>query len=90
MVFLVTLWSSLASNRGVKVPETTDEHSAMVSALIHVIRGGNDVNVVIVESLPERKVCGGCGMRITDECLGCDAIYTPPHVVEKRGRNIEE
>ncbi|KAI3785067.1 hypothetical protein L1987_44179 [Smallanthus sonchifolius] len=60
------------------VPERTDEHSAMVSALSHVIRGGNDVGpsgVVIVESPPGQKICHGCGMRIPDECLGCD-LYT--------------
>ncbi|KAI3726285.1 hypothetical protein L1987_66082 [Smallanthus sonchifolius] len=55
-------------------PETADVNSIMVSALSHVISGGNHVGTCsspIRESLPEQQVCRYCGMR-TPDCLGCE------------------
>ncbi|MFS7888710.1 putative transcription factor AP2-EREBP family [Helianthus anomalus] len=57
---------------------TADENSAIISALTHVISGGIDVGpgaVVITESLSQQNICRHCGMRIPEECLGCD-LYT--------------
>ncbi|KAM0032234.1 putative transcription factor AP2-EREBP family [Helianthus debilis subsp. tardiflorus] len=57
---------------------TADENSAIISALTRVISGGIDVGpgaVVITESLSQQNICCHCGMRIPEECLGCDS-YT--------------
>ncbi|MFS7888709.1 putative transcription factor AP2-EREBP family [Helianthus anomalus] len=57
---------------------TEYENSAIISALTHVISDHTDVGpgaVVITESLPQQNMCGHCGMRIPEECLGCD-LYT--------------
>ncbi|KAL8251067.1 hypothetical protein R6Q59_034760 [Mikania micrantha] len=57
----------------------SDEEFAIVSALSHVIAAGNEVvgpsSRVIIEHLPEQETCSVCGMKVPDECLGCD-LYT--------------
>ncbi|XP_076881922.1 ethylene-responsive transcription factor ERF109-like [Bidens hawaiensis] len=56
------------------------EHFAMVSALIHVIRGNNNPSdgIVIAASVDEHETCDGCGLTVPDECLGCE-LFTRGH-----------
>ncbi|KAM0032236.1 putative transcription factor AP2-EREBP family [Helianthus debilis subsp. tardiflorus] len=64
------------------------ENLPQQSALTHVISGGIDVRpsaVVITENLPQQNICGHCGMRIPEECLGCD-LYTPGGGEERKGK----
>ncbi|KAJ0535284.1 putative transcription factor AP2-EREBP family [Helianthus annuus] len=88
----LTSTSKMNNNPSV-IPTTMDENSAIVSALTHVISGGIDAGpsaVVITENLPQQNICGHCGMRIPEECLGCD-LYTPgggEERKEKRYRGV--
>ncbi|XP_023756459.1 ethylene-responsive transcription factor ERF071 [Lactuca sativa] len=76
-----------------------DENSAIVSALRHVICDGNiatpstssDVigNSQSQPSPGEYEICGECGMRIPDHCLGCQ-MFTGNSGEEtgKRTKNV--
>ncbi|KAD4888144.1 hypothetical protein R6Q59_034761 [Mikania micrantha] len=68
------------NNNPSMVPKPTDEDSAIVSALSHVIRGGNEVGPssrVVIDGQPEQELCGECGMR-APHCLGCDLLAPGP------------
>ncbi|MFS7888714.1 putative transcription factor AP2-EREBP family [Helianthus anomalus] len=84
----LTSTSKMNNNNPSVSPTTMDENSVIVSALTHVISGGIDVGpsaVVITENLPQQNICGHCGMRIPEECLGCD-LYTPGGGEERKGK----
>ncbi|MFS7944525.1 hypothetical protein Hanom_Chr06g00513171 [Helianthus anomalus] len=76
--------SKMSNNPSVIFPTTVDENSAIISALTHVISGYGPSAVVITdESLPQQNICGHCGMRVPEECLGCD-LYTASGGGEER------
>ncbi|XP_076946827.1 ethylene-responsive transcription factor ERF122-like [Bidens hawaiensis] len=62
----------------------------MVSALSHVIRGGNDPSgvVVFVASLQEQETCDVCGLTVPDECLGCELFDTRQETIMKKYRGV--
>ncbi|KAL8251066.1 hypothetical protein R6Q59_034759 [Mikania micrantha] len=69
-------------------PSTTEEEFAIVSALTHVIAAGNEAGpsgCVIVEPPPEQETCSGCGMKVPDDCLGCD-MYTKGEEEERKDK----